>query len=88
MGNTAVFYANDPREQDLVINGEQIGLAREEAIYRTNHGYDSYTIEHYMWNGTKWYNNSIIRYQVFAELFDGYQAAKTPITHVEAVSIV
>ena len=86
-GNTAVFYANDPREQDLVIDGQQIGLAREEAIFRTNHGYDPYSIEHYMWNGTHAYKNSIFRYQLFAELFDGYQQSKTPITYKEAVSI-
>lgn len=86
-GNSAVFYSNDPREQDLVVNGEQIGLARPEAVFRTNHGYDSYTIEHYMWNSTGAYNNSILRYKVFPEMFDGFQSAGTKITYTEAISV-
>jgi len=87
MGNSAVFGANDSREKDLVVYGQQIGQAREEAVFRTNHGYDSYTIEHYMWNGTSAYNNSILRYMVFPEMFDMYQQQKTAITYVEAVNI-
>jgi hypothetical protein len=86
-GNTALFYANDPREQDLVVFDEQIGLAREEAIFRTNHGYDSYTIQHYMWNTSVWYNNSILRYTIFPEMFDNFQTTKVSITYVEAVSV-
>lgn len=73
--------------QDLVYDGEQIGLARPEAVYRTNHGYDAYTIAHYMWNGTNAYKNSIARYEVFPEQFDSYQSANTKITYKEAVSI-
>ncbi len=42
-GNSAIFGANDPREQNLVVNGVQIGQPRTEAVYRTNHGYDPYT---------------------------------------------
>ena len=86
-GNTAVFEANDPREQDLVVDGQQIGLAREETVFRTNHGYDSYTIEHYMWNDTSYYNSSIERYKVFPQMFDGFVASNTKMTYVEAVSV-
>lgn len=87
MHNSAVFHANDPREQNLIVDGEQIGQARPEAIFRTNHGYDSYTISHYMWNNTGAYKDSITRYMAFPEAFDGYQARKTPITYVEAVNV-
>ena len=65
-GNTAIFYANDPREQDLLINGQQIGLARD---FRTNHGYDPYTIKHYRWKDTAWYNYSIFRSSIFPRSF-------------------
>jgi len=84
MHNTAIFEANDPREQNLVINGTQIGQARPDAVYRTNHGYDSYTLDHYIEPG---YNNSIQRYLLFPTMFDSYEAAGTQITYVEAVNI-
>jgi hypothetical protein len=86
-GNSAIFYANDPREKDLMINEQQIGQSRAEAVFRTNHGYDAYTIQHYMWNNTGAYNDSIIRYMIFPEMFDGYRASNTKITYVEAVNI-
>jgi len=87
MGNSAVFGANDPREQNLMAYGQQIGQAREEAVFRTNHGYDSYTIQHYMWNDTSLYNNSILRYMVFPEMFDMYKSQQKAITYIEAVNI-
>lgn len=86
-GNDAIFHANDPREQNLVIDGQQIGLARPEAVYRTNHGYDAYTIQHYMWNNTNAYKNSIERYKIFPEQFDSYASQQVKISHKEAVSI-
>lgn len=85
--NTAVFGANDPREQYLMYEGEQIGNPRENAVYRTNHGYDDYTVEHFMWNGTGSYKYSIARYQLFPELFDEYAEAGTEITVEEAINI-
>ena len=87
MQSTAVFGANDPREQDLVVDGQQIGVPRTEAVYRTNHGYDPYTIEPYMWNGTGAYDNSIQRYLMFPEIFDDYEASKTLISVKEAVNV-
>lgn len=87
MGNSAIFGANDIRESDYVYNGIQIGSPREEAVYRTNHGYDTYTIEHYMWNNTGAMDDSIERYLAFPEAFDSYAASKTSISFVEAVNI-
>lgn len=87
MHNTAIFYDNDPREQSLIYNGQQIAAPRTEAVYRTNHGYDPYTVEHYMWNNTGAYENSIMRYLAFPEAFDSYQASKTKISSVQAVNI-
>lgn len=87
-GNSAVFGDNDVREQaEYVVDGQQIGVPRKDAVYRTNHGYDSYTIEHYMWNNTGAFRDSIGRYMAFPEAFDGYEARKTSITHVEAINI-
>jgi hypothetical protein len=87
MHSTAVFGANDPREQDLVVDGQQIGVPRTEAVYRTNHGYDPYTIQHYMWNNSGAYQNSIDRYMMFPEIFDDYTAAQTLISVPQAVNV-
>jgi hypothetical protein len=85
-GNTAIFSANDPREQTLIVGGKNIGSPRDEAVYRTNHGYDAYTIAHYN-EGDSSYQNSINRYLAFPEAFDSYQAAGTKITYAQAVNI-
>jgi hypothetical protein len=87
MHNTAEFYDNDPREQSLIYNDKQIAAPRIDAVFRTNHGYDPYTVEHYMWNNTLAYEDSIKRYLAFPEAFDAYKASNTPISHVQAVNI-
>jgi hypothetical protein len=87
MGNSAVFRSNDPREQNLIVNGQNIGAPREEAVYRTNHGYDPYTVQHYMWNNTGAYKYSVSRYMLFPELLDNFKNGETKITYKEAVSI-
>ena len=84
MHNTGYFEANDPRELNLTVDGQQIGQARPEALFRTNHGYDSYTLAHYIEES---YNNSIQRYMLFPGMFDNYQAIGKQITYVEAVNI-
>jgi hypothetical protein len=88
-GSSAVFADNDPREQDLVYNGQQIGAPRANAVYRTNHGYDPYTVEHFLWNGTNSYDFSITRYLLFPELLDSYaaQGSAGSITAREAINI-
>jgi hypothetical protein len=87
MHNSAVFSDNDPREQYLEFNGENIGAPRAEAVYRTNHGYDPYTVQHYMWNTTNAYKYSITRYMLFPQIFDDYTASNKLISFKEAVNI-
>lgn len=87
-GSSAVFADNDPREQDFVYNGQQIGAPRPNAVYRTNHGYDSYTIEHFLWNNSNAYDFSITRYLLFPDIFDEYAAlGEGSISAREAVNI-
>ena len=89
MGSQAVFSDNDPRE----ISGYEvnkygnIGVPRPEAVYRTNHGYDPYTVEHYMWNNTGAFDYSIDRYLLFPEMFDEYSSRNTLISVKEAINI-
>jgi hypothetical protein len=87
MNSNAVFGANDEREKNYIYHDQQIGAPREEAVYRTNHGYDPYTIQHYMWNETHAMEDSIDRYLAFPEAFDSYAASKTAIGYVEAVNV-
>lgn len=86
-GHTAVFSDNDPRETELYYQGENIGAPRLEAVYRTNHGYDLYTVEHFLWNGTNSYNYSIQRYMLFPEILDDYATGDVLIGVQEAVNI-
>jgi Acyl-coenzyme A:6-aminopenicillanic acid acyl-transferase len=51
---TAYFLDDDPREANAVhVNkqgvAEHYGNPLPEALYRSNHGYDSYLAEHYQW---------------------------------------
>lgn len=68
-GHTAYFYDMDPRE----VNNED-GDPRPNAVYRTNHGFDPFTISHYQWNGTGADADSRERYALFPQVFDGYDA--------------
>jgi hypothetical protein len=80
--HTAMFSSLDGRE---VSNG---GDPRKDAVYRTNHGFDSYTIEHYMWNNTGAYKNSMYRYALFPQLLDQFESKGTLIDKEQAVEIV
>ena len=60
--NTAVFGSMDPRESNAVLqNGNPV---RTPWYGAPNHGYDAYTISHYLWNDTKAYNDSQFRYDL------------------------
>jgi hypothetical protein len=93
MHKTSVFGADDPREAvymyDVDGDGtqENIGRPRKEAIFRTNHGYDPYSIAHFQWNGTGAMRYSVERYMLFADMFDAYQAQGVRIGVPQAVNI-
>ena len=87
MHSTAVFSDNDPREATYIYNGENIGRPRKDAIFRTNHGYDPYSISHFQWNGTNAMQYSVERYYMFADTFDYYESADVLMDVAEAVNI-
>ena len=88
-GVQAVFSDDDPRERvGYEVEGyRNIGDPRHEAVYRTNHGYDPYTIQHFMWNKTEKYSYSIDRYRLFPLIFDDYSSRNITISAKEAVNI-
>lgn len=79
--NTAQFGPMDPREAS---NG---GDPRPDSVWRTNHGFDPYTIEHFMWNGTKAYTDSLFRYSLVPPMLDSYEASGTAIGAAEMVNM-
>jgi hypothetical protein len=83
-----LFSDNDPRESATYIyKDQQIGVPRSEAVYRTNHGYDEYTLQHFLQNDTGTFDYSIQRYLLFPELFDTYDSNGITIGIEEAINI-
>lgn len=62
----------------------RIGFPLPEAVWRTNHGLNPQIMR----TQEPLFNNTVFRYNLFHELFEGYQAANISIGDVEAVSIV
>ena len=56
-------------------------------MWRTNHGYDPYTIQHYMWNNTGAYQDSLLRYNLVPPMLDDYAAASQAIGVQEIVNM-
>jgi len=87
---TAYFLDYDPREVKATYNNsgtiEQLGFPLEEALYRTNHGYDPMIRKHFLWNQApgSW---SMQRYMMFYHGFSYYESAGIKITYQEAINI-
>eukprot|EP00013_Stygamoeba_regulata_P016936 CAMPEP_0177672006 /NCGR_PEP_ID=MMETSP0447-20121125/25066_1 /TAXON_ID=0 /ORGANISM="Stygamoeba regulata, Strain BSH-02190019" /LENGTH=521 /DNA_ID=CAMNT_0019179555 /DNA_START=45 /DNA_END=1610 /DNA_ORIENTATION=- len=89
---TAYFLDNDPREANAVhVNSDNqavhYGDPLPEALYRTNHGYDSFLAEHYQWWTYHAYKWSQERYMMMYYAFMNYTAAERVISTVEALNI-
>ncbi|KAM9990958.1 hypothetical protein ACTFIY_007014 [Dictyostelium cf. discoideum] len=90
-GYTAFFSDNDPNEHYIYTDpktGEQtqMGYPLDNAVYRTNHGYDE-TIRQNEWepaipNGDSW-----TRYMLFYNTFSYYTASNTTISELQAINI-
>ena len=59
-----------------------------EALYRTNHGFASPIVSHYMWNTTAAYNDSDHRYHLIADRLRAYEAAGLHANATHAVHLV
>lgn len=88
-GFTAYFDDMDPREIDAVDpqTGEVYGFPLKDAVYRTNHGYDTVTQENYQWYGYHAYEDSKRRYKEIHDLIENYGNQGVTIGPQEAVSI-
>jgi hypothetical protein len=88
-GYTAVFADNDEREQNAIDpqTGEVYGFPMQEAVYRTNHGYDSITQKYYQWYGYSAYEDSKRRYNDFYKLFTQYHDDNVLVGPQEAVTV-
>merc|ERR1712137_105510 len=92
-GYDAFFLDNDPREAaalyyDSDIGKEiPVGFPLEEALWRTNHGYDPVIREHYMWRGTHALRWSEERYMFAYESFKYYENSNIQIDYHDAINI-
>jgi hypothetical protein len=82
--STAVFKDMDPRESDSALDN---GDPRPDSVWRTNHGYDPYTQEHYMWNNSGAYTDSQFRYNLVPPMLDNYEATNTLIGPEQMVNL-
>lgn len=81
------FYANDPVEADARHNGEQYGFPLPEALWRTNHPYDAFLSDNYLWWTFGAYRWSQQRYMFIYETILNYEQQGTPIGPIEALNI-
>ena len=78
---TAFFSDNDPREASAAFSGPNrtiTGAPVEEAVWRTNHGFDPRIVSRYMWNTTHAYNDSDTRYHLIRGALDAAAAKGQP----------
>lgn len=80
-GYTAQFGANDPREA-----ASQWGAPLEEAVWRTNHGYDPHFVATSI-DSNPPSSDSEVRYQLLADTFRTYEASHTLIGPLQAVNL-
>jgi len=84
-GYTAYFHANDSREANYQVNGTYYGSPLDEALWRTNHGFDPVFL------GTAMYDkpdtDTQTRYVLLHDSFVNYKDSKTPIDELQAVNI-
>lgn len=88
-GFTAVFHDMDEREANAVDpdTGDVYGYPLKDALYRTNHGYDSVTQDHYQWYGYHAYLDSKQRYKKIYDYFVNYEESNVLVGAAEAVVV-
>lgn len=92
-GYSAFFLDDDPRESSAVEMDEStgtevhVGFPMQEALWRTNHGYDPMIRKHYGWKGTNALNWSMERYMFAADFFAENQREGTLIGSAAAINI-
>merc|ERR1712232_199915 len=90
---SAYFLDNDPREAGAMYYDSDIqedipiGFPLEEALWRTNHGYDPEIRKHCMWRGTHALNWSMERYMFAYESFKYYENENIAINYNDAINI-
>lgn len=90
---TAYFFDDDPREAGALYYDASlqqdvpIGFPMQEALWRTNHGYDPVIREHYMWRGTHAIRWSEERYMFAYQAFSYYENKNIAMDHHDAINV-
>jgi hypothetical protein len=89
--SSAFFSADDPRERAAAFPGPGGRIIRgapmKQALFRTNHGFASEIVSHYMWNSTSAYNDSDYRYHLIANRLRAYEQAGVQVNATGAVHL-
>jgi len=83
---TAYFSDNDPREANFTYEGERYGFPLPEAIWRTNHAYDSGITSHRL-PSPKPQGDTFNRYMLLHDTFEGYRTGGVAISDLQAVNL-
>ena len=92
-GYSAYFLDDDPRESSALYYDESlqedipVGFPMEEALWRTNHGYDPKIRKNYAWKGTGALHWSMERYMFAYQAFTYYQNHNIEIDYNAAINI-
>lgn len=86
---TAYFDDMDSRENGALdpATGEVYGYTLPNAVYRTNHGYDTVSQTNYQWYTYHAYTDSKRRYKTIYDSFSAYEASGVKIGVAEAVTV-
>jgi hypothetical protein len=83
---TAYFSDNDPREGNFTYNGTRYGFPLPEAVWRTNHAYDSGITSERLPSPMP-EEDTFNRYLLLHDTFVGYAASGTSISDLQAVNL-
>eukprot|EP00049_Salpingoeca_infusionum_P017699 m.354045 g.354045 ORF g.354045 m.354045 type:complete len:509 (+) comp16908_c0_seq1:44-1570(+) len=82
---TAMFMDNDPREANRVVDGKRVGFPLQEAVWRTNHGYDPQFLSTAV--SPKPGRDTLTRYMLLHDAFVDYANSSTLISDMQAVNL-
>jgi len=84
---SAFFHDMDPREENCVVDGSQVGFPLPEALWRTNHPYDPALMNDYLWWGYGAYRWSQQRYVLGHDGIAFYEDNDVLIDYLQAINI-
>lgn len=83
---TAYFRADDPREKEAVVDGVHTGFPLNDALWRTNHGYDPQIMKDFLWS-QKMGTDTEERYMMIHDAIVDYQQRNEGIAIEQMINV-